>query len=63
MFGVGVGPPEIIVVCFALGGLCFVLDRVGKARTHPLWHLFIGMMFWQSIVMIIERPCAPCLFN
>lgn len=51
----------LIIAAFAAGGLSFLIDRKGLAPTHPLWHITIGVMFDQSLVELVELPCAPCI--
>ena len=52
---------RLILGAFAAGGLSFLIDRKGMAPTHPLWHIAIGVMFDQSLVELVELPCAPCI--
>jgi hypothetical protein len=51
----------VILASFALGGLSFLADRTGLAASHPMWHVLIGVMLWQSLSELIEIPCAPCM--
>lgn len=38
-----------VILCGALGIVCFFVDRKGCAMTHPFWHFFGGLFVWWSI--------------
>jgi len=39
----------------SLGILCFLLDRLGKMRSHPFWHIFGGLCVMFSVMSGIEH--------